>query len=275
MSPNIWTRCAAARERRSYEGSPWRVVEAQHVVSTRKLVDSDEEQRILEEILDRHKPPVPPGEEFAGLHYLLFTSFRYPPLRHGSRFASRFETSLWYGAEELRTAFAEVAYYRLLFLKGSEATIAPVMVELSAFQAKVRSLAAADLSEAIFEPYAELLRSKVSYEATQALGSAMRADGIEVIRYVSARDPEQGMNVALFTPRAFAEKRPRPPRTWICVATREGVELRRKDYFVREAMSFPRSCFEVDDALPFPGAEPGTRSRAGGGAAAPAQKSSS
>jgi len=250
MSLNIWTESGAKPE--GYEGSPWRVVEAQHVISTRKLVDSDEEQRLLEELLESQKPPLPQEEAFEGLHYLLFTSFRYPPLRHGSRFASRFERSLWYGSERPRTALAEVAYYRLLFLEGTEARLPPVMVELSVFQARVRSSLAVDLAGEAFRPWAALLESKISYAATQALGRAAREAGVEVLRYRSARDPQGGLNVALFTPKAFAEKRPRPPRTWLCVATRERVEFRLRDYFVRENLVFSREVFEVEGALPAP-----------------------
>ena len=44
MSSSIWTRCAGDSEIRPLRRSPWRVVEAQHQVSTRKLVDSLDEQ---------------------------------------------------------------------------------------------------------------------------------------------------------------------------------------------------------------------------------------
>ncbi len=252
MSQRISTRSAARHSLVAYEGAPWRVVEAQHVISTRKLVDSDDEQQLLEELLDAAKPPLPREPGFDGLHFLLFSSFRYPPLRHGSRFGSRFEPSLWYGAEEKRTAFAEVAYYRLLFLEGTEARLAPMIVELSAFQAKVRSECTVDLTTEAYAGQAEALRSKLSYQATQRLASELRQEGAEVIRYASARDLESGICVALFTPRAFAEKRPRPPQTWRCVATRQRVELSRKDYFVRERFDFLRSQFEVEGRLPSP-----------------------
>ena len=43
MSSSIWTRCAGDSELRPLDVSPWRVVEAQHQVSTRKLVDSNDE----------------------------------------------------------------------------------------------------------------------------------------------------------------------------------------------------------------------------------------
>src|SRR3954463_15070833 len=110
MSSSIWTRCAGDSEIRPLDVSPWRVVEAQHQLSTRKLVDSAEEQMLLEDLIERSKPPATAGTR---LHYLLATPFRYPPLRHGSRFGSRFVRGIWYGSETRRTAFAEVAYYRL------------------------------------------------------------------------------------------------------------------------------------------------------------------
>lgn len=61
------------------------MVEAQYIVATLKIVESRAEQELLEEILEEHKPPVPP--EAFGLDYLLFSPFRYdtrPP--SGSRF---------------------------------------------------------------------------------------------------------------------------------------------------------------------------------------------
>ena len=81
MSPSIWTQCAGASRIRALKLTAWRAVEAQHQVSTRKLVDSLEEQQLLESLIDAVKPPAPHGARF---HYLLSTPFRYPPLRHGS-----------------------------------------------------------------------------------------------------------------------------------------------------------------------------------------------
>ena len=83
MSSAIWTRCAGSSRVRALSARPWRVVEAQHLTSTRKLVDSAEEQALLEAMIDRAKPPALCGPEFEGLHMLLTPSFRYPALRHG------------------------------------------------------------------------------------------------------------------------------------------------------------------------------------------------
>ncbi len=73
MSPSIWTRCAGRSRAVRLECRAWRVVEGQHLLSTRHLVDSAAEHDLLERLLDDTKPPVPRGPEFAGLHYLLFT----------------------------------------------------------------------------------------------------------------------------------------------------------------------------------------------------------
>lgn len=248
MSANIWMECGARANCTAYEGAPWRVVEAQHVISTRKLVESDEEQELLEELIESVKPPLPAG--MRGLHYLLSTSFRYPPLRHGSRFATRFEPALWYGSEELRTAFAEVAYYRLLFLEQSSAALAPIQVELSAFQARVRSENCVDLTAGPFHEHQLALRSARSYAATQPLGAQMRADGVEMFLFASARDAAGGRNVALFSPVVFARKKPTLPQTWRCIATRERVEIVRRDYFTHERLGFDREQFTVAGELP-------------------------
>src|SRR5579872_1470893 len=115
MSQDIWTRCEGPSRVGPLATSAWRVVEAQHKVSTRRLVDTLAEQEILEQIVDEVKPPPPSGPEFKGLHYLLFTPFRHPPLLRGSRFGSPTERSLWYGASDVETSLAEKAYYQLLF----------------------------------------------------------------------------------------------------------------------------------------------------------------
>ena len=244
--------CGGKRNLRPYEGPVWRVVEAQHRNATRRLVESDAEQEILEALIDRVKPPVPVGPEFERLHYLLLTPFRHPPLTHGSRFGTRVERSLFYGSEALETAMAETAYYRLLFLEGTEAELSPVTVELSAFRADVRTRAAVDLTRPPFDAHQRVLASRTRYEATQRLGAELRADGVELVRYPSARDVAGAPNVALFTPRALARRTPRTPETWRCVATRERVEMQKLDWFQRRRLVFPRAQFEVAGELPAP-----------------------
>jgi hypothetical protein len=250
MSSSIWTQSAGSSRIRRLTSEPRRIVEAQHRVSTRKLVDSDREQAILEQLLDSSKPPLP--ADAGGLHYLLSTPFRYPPLAHGSRFGPRWERGIWYGSESLQTALAEVAYYRLVFLEGTEAPLAPLETELTAFTVPVMARRGIDLSSRAFERWGDALTSKTTYAGTQPLGRAMRAAGVEAFRFVSARDPGGGTNIGVFTAAAFGAPRPRKLQTWHSVATRAAVEFSKRDYFERLSYSFPRELFLVRGALPHP-----------------------
>lgn len=253
MSRSIWTRCGAKSNCRPLALVAWRAVEAQHIIATRKLVDSDEEQRLLEELIDGVKPPRPAGEGFDGLHWLLYTPFRHPPLRHGSRFGRRTERGIWYGAESLATVFAEKAYYRLLFLQGTEAAITPVTAEISAFSVPIATTMGVDLGSGPFADHVEEIASRTDYTAPQQLGSEMRADGVEVFLYVSARDRQRGRNIGVFTPLAFAARRPDTPHTWYCTVTKELVEFTRRNMFERvPSLQYPREDFLVDGALPSP-----------------------
>lgn len=249
MSSSIWTRCAGVSRLRPLRLLPWRAVEAQHQVSTRKLVDSVDEQILLEELIERAKPPaVGP----AGLHYLLATPFRYPPLRHGSRFAARHERGVWYGSETRRTAFAEVAYYRLLFLEGTSGDLGPLTTQLTAFAARARSKLGVDLTVPPFDAQRRAISSPSRYTSAQGLGAEMRQAGVELIRYVSARDSEGGVNVAAFSPAVFGNAKPRSFETWHCTATTQNVEITKRDYFKRESFAFARESFLIGGMLPAP-----------------------
>jgi hypothetical protein len=248
MSSSIWTRCAGDSEIRALLLAPWRAVEAQHQLSTRKLVDTREEQELLETLIDRVKPPAIATP--ATQHYLLTTPFRYPPLRHGSRFGSRWERGIWYGAETRETMFAEVAYYRMVFLAGTSADLGTITTQLTTFRTNARTTRGVDLVGKPFAAHRASIASPSSYGETQALGGAMRAAGVELIRYPSARDASGGVNVAAFTPKVFGRSKPREQETWHCLATREVVELAR--HHSRDAFSFPRSQFLVDGTLPAP-----------------------
>ena len=254
MSSNIWMQCGGISNLRRLKSSPCRVVESQHLISTLKLVDTLDEQRLLEELIDRYKPALPKQPGVSQLHFLLFTPFRYPPLRHGSRFGRREEPGIWYGSEQLRTAFAEKAYYRFVFLSGPKVDLSPITVEQTAFVAEVESRKAIDLSRAPFDAHRAAISSKTSYQASQALGLAMRSEGVEVLRYRSARDVEGGTNLALFSPKAFARATPRSAQTWICIADQKRVRFTEKHalHAPSAAFSFDRSQFEVAERLPTP-----------------------
>ena len=259
MSQTIWTQCAGSSEGPTENGrgrldvTAHRVVESQFENSTRKLVDSDEEQSVLEALLDRAKPPVPSEPLFANLHYLLFTPFRYPPLRHGSRFGRTVERGIWYGSREKRTCFAETAYYRLLFLEHTAAALAPLHVELTYFRTRVRTPRGVDLTAAPFKRFEAKLTSRSSYAACQQLGADMRAAGVVAFLFRSARDDQGGTNIGLFEPCFVSRDVPAAQmQAWRCIVDREKVELVRRLTGVtpREAISFPRTTFLVGGRFP-------------------------
>jgi len=198
----------------------YRVVEAQHLASTMRLVSSLEEQSMLEAILEESKPELPAGS--ASLHYLLVTPFRYRP-HAGSRFRAAFEAGVWYGAEALRTALAEKSYWRLRFLLDSPGTPDLKPVPHTAFRAAVRSSAALDLTLPPLVRDRAAWTARTDYAATQALASAARAAAITCIRYESVRDPQHGACTAVLSPEVFGRARPRAQETWFIAASRERV----------------------------------------------------
>jgi hypothetical protein len=251
MSSSIWTLCEGDCEVKSLRLEAWRAVEAQHQVSTRKLVDSLEEQRLLEDLLERSKPSDPAGGR---LHYLLATPFRYPPLRYGSRFGSRHERGIWYGGQSRRTVLAEVAYYRLVFREGTRADLGTVSTPLTLFRAGVRTARGADLCAPPFDRHSRTIASPVSYDETQALGRAMRETGVDAFRYPSARDSEGGVGIGVFSTAAFGRARPRAFESWHCTTSRERVEVVERTFGEPSAYVFGRDAFLMGGVLPAPAA---------------------
>ena len=79
----------------------------------------------------------------------------------------------------------------------------------------------------------------------------MRADGVELFRFFSARDPQRGSNLALFAP-VFAAWMPDAPETWSCVTSDERVEWKPVHVPGRERAVFMRKDFLVRGDLPAP-----------------------
>ena len=211
----IWTPDALSSEARPIEGRFWRLVEAQHQVSTMKLVDTVDEQALLESLLEETKPALPP--EALGLDYLLATPFRYGAIYpHGSRFRRAGRTpGVFYAAKSVSTAVAEMAFYRLLFFAESPRTPLPAnAADYTAFAAEVGTAAGLDLSEPPLLSDDALWTHPTDYGACQALAEAARSAGIEAILYRSIRDPAGGMNIALLTAKGFRRREPVERQSW-------------------------------------------------------------
>jgi len=223
VSSTTWTPRALASSARDFRGDLWRVVEAQHAAATMRLVDSLADQAVLEQILEETKPPLPHGTE--RLHYLLATPFRYRP-RGGSRFRAPFDAGIWYGAEALRTAVAEKAYWRLRFLLDSPGTPDLRPVAHTAFLAAVRGHAV-DLTRTPLLRDRAIWTHPTDYTPTQAFAAVARQAAIGMIRYESVRDPEHAACVALLEPDGFSRALPRRQETWFIGAARERVRCVR------------------------------------------------
>ena len=190
------------------------MVEAQHVVSTLKVVDTLGEQERLEVLLEHSKPPVPP--ECRQLHYLLSTPFRYgAPYPRGSRFRRAGLTpGVFYASQTVTTAVTEMAFARLQFFADSPATPWPAnAIEHTAFQVRFHANTGLDLTAAPFDRERARWTDPTNYEKCQALADAARAAGVQAIRYSSARDGA-GINIALLTCAAFNVIAPLERQTW-------------------------------------------------------------
>jgi hypothetical protein len=246
---DIWAACGHKARPRLLSGESLRLVESQEHVATNRLVATLAEQELLETMLEASKPPAPAGA--ARLDYLLATPFRYPPLQHGSRFGSRYEPSLFYAARSVVTVLAESAYYRFVFWEGmSEPPPAPLRTQHTLFGARLRARRGFALQQPPFDKYRAELASRDDYGPTQQLGRALRAAGADAIEYVSARDAEAGLNVALFSPTAFAQPRPTFKEEWLCE-----TRSREVSFYARRAAGlriFPLSQFTIDGRLPAP-----------------------
>lgn len=246
MSSSISTPAALSSEARPYAGTCWRLVEAQHKVSTLKLVDTLDEQDMLERLIEASKPAVP--EECRHLHYLLATPFRYgAPYPRGSRFRRAGMTpGVFYAAESDATGIAEMAYYRLLFFAELPETPWPANpAEFTSFSVEIATGRSIDLTAPPFAADAAAWTDPVAYDSCQQLADDARAAAIDVIRYTSVRDPARGANLAVLACRVFTRPEPVAFRTWHMKLGTSGVLAiceapRIRFHFDRDAFDDPR-----------------------------------
>lgn len=225
MSSATWTPLAVSSKARDWRAWIWRIVEAQHIASTMKIVDNAAEQDVLETLLEVSKPPLP--ENTTGLDYLLATPFRYDPLRSGSRFRSITDPGVFYGAESVRTACAELGYARWMFLKDAEDLDKIEPVTHTAFRADVHA-SAVDLRVSPFNRDSASWTHLNDYTATQAFARIAREAGIGAIVYRSVRDTQPSWCVAVLTPAAFTGRKPhQSTQTWWLAVHQDEVIWRR------------------------------------------------
>ncbi len=199
------------------------------MVSTMRLADNAEEQRVLEELLEKSKPALPAGAERH--HYLVFTPFRYrSPV--ATRFRRPHDPGVWYGAEDLRTACAEVAYWKWRFLMDSEALARTALqTEHTFFKARARGRCV-DLTAAPWKAAARAWTHRSDFTECQALAEAARGRGLGWIRYAAVRankmqSANSGTCGAVLRPEALSLVEPFEQQTWACKTTAAGAWMQR------------------------------------------------
>lgn len=244
MSSSISTRAALSSS--SLSGRCWRVVEAQHQISTMKLTDSLAEQAVLERLIEETKPAIP--EDCARLDYLLMTPFRYGPTNpFGSRFRRPHSAGVFYGAEHAETAIAEMSFHRLLFFAESPKTPWPQNAgEFTAFAVVFHSEHGFDMT---VDPYKSnvAIFDLTSYDASQSFADDARAAGIDILKYSSVRDPEHRPNFALLTPSVFTHPDPVDRQSWRIHLDSHGA--RALCEMPQVSLAFGRETFAADTRI--------------------------
>ena len=246
----VWNACNGTQQIGHLKGTLHRLVESQEQIATLGYVDTLDEQALLESMLEKTKPIY--KEDLSAYHYLLSTPFRYPPLKWGSRFGAIHEPSLFYGGASVDVTLAESAYYRFVFWNSMAGIPIKKQIrsEHSLFSVDYQSQQGVSLHQAPFDHYEHEISSPIQYTKSQHLGSTMRAAGAEVFEYTSARDPEKGICVSLFTARAFKHKKPKNMSQWLCETTANEVLF--KQLGSNTITSFKLEAFLVDATLPIP-----------------------
>lgn len=208
----MWMPTALASEFRRYRRTVWRVVEAQHRISTNRLTSDLGEQRRLEELADAAKPDMPIAAQ--GLHYLLASPFRY-----GHIVASRFRRAgerpgIFYASEAESTAITETAYWRLKFFSRSPGFVPGNRTsEHLSFSVPVSLVRLVDTTRPPLDADAAKWLDPDDYSECQDLAASVREANGQAIRARSARDLG-GINLALLDPIGFARAEPDHGRGW-------------------------------------------------------------
>lgn len=231
-------------------GEVFRVAESQQKVATNTLVDTLAEQKMLEEMLDRVKPIIP--KDCESFDYLIYTPFRYPPLKHGSRFGKKIHSSIFYGSYNVETAFAELAYYRFVYYDGM--VTAPKkkqkVTQHTSFSIDLSTEQGLILNEQPFKEHASDISDPVSYSVSQKIGEDMRDLNVEAFSYYSARAKGK-INIGIFNCKAISSLVPNALQHWSCITRDRSVTIRSLDERWSN-MSFELDQFLVAGVLPTP-----------------------
>ncbi len=134
---------------------------------------------------------------------------------------------MFYGAETVRTAGAELGYWRWKFLKDAVDLDRIEPVAHTAFRVDVAT-PVVDLQRPPFDVDAAIWQNTTDYASTQRFARVAREANVGGILYRSVRDPQPAWCLALLTPAGFSKPKPHAVRqTWYLAVSPQEVTLRR------------------------------------------------
>ena len=216
------------------------------------VVESLPDQAQLEALIEGVKPDLideGSAQSARRLHPLLATPFRYPPLDFGSRFGTRNQRGIWYGASVIRTVLYEIAFYRFLDFDRTEVRRTAASSSSSIFKVRLSAERDLDLCRSAFDKHRTEICHPSRYTESQALGATARRLSVQTLRYPSSRAPDGGTCVAVLHPDAFERNRPeRGIQRWTYQVDADRILFERApDYLL-----IPRNTFLINGKLPLP-----------------------
>lgn len=228
-----------------YRRNTWRLIEGQYRSSTRKIVDTLEEHRLLEQALEDSKPPVP--DECRHLDYQFWSPFRYGRYPRESRFRRSGRTpGVYYSSEDPLTAALEYSWGMVCFYRASPDTRVPTApITMTAIQSSIAAPVSIDLRHSAVASEGRWTHP-TDYGDCVALADAVRAEGCEAIIYSSVRHPDREPNVAVLTCSAFDQPIPIATQTWHQILQDQRLQLtcetlRRDHEFLVREQTFQRA----------------------------------
>lgn len=140
---------------------------------------------------------------------LLDKPFRRRSTGNATRFgaAGNDVPGVYYASQELGTAAAEMAFYRLLAVveAGLDALGAQAF---SGHKVPYQTTRGVDITAPPFDAHREAWERPDDYRDTLALAQVALGAGTEIIQFTSVRDPERRTNLAVFARRALTADQP-------------------------------------------------------------------
>jgi hypothetical protein len=198
---------ALAEAIRGFDLDVFRLQNLGKAARARALVQSEEETQILLKALEQDQ--------------LILSTFSKPPFWE-SRFRKSFEAGVFYAAQDIETAMAEVGFHRHQFLVNS-----PLLTTTTISMVSVAAHLNADLVdvELLQDP---AIYSKDSYSESQALALRVREAGLPGLHYLSVRSKPRGSAFAIFSPEVLSSTKS-PAKFFVVTITRDRVEFRSPD----------------------------------------------